>query len=90
MSNYEIFKNELNKAIKRMYNAMELYLENILYSPSTINKLLPYYQIGYNPSEPNKHYIIFNYEHIVAEFELKIPKNLEEFYERNGLPKQKK
>ena len=44
--------------IRKRWNEMEKYLEHILNSPSTINKVLPYYGIGYS-EDLSEMYLLF-------------------------------
>lgn len=62
----------IKDAIMEVYQQIEEYLLNIFNSPSTINRLLPYYAIGFDPTETNKKYIMFNGV-IVKEFEVDLP-----------------
>ena len=53
---------------------MERYLENIVNSPSTINRLIGYYHYARNPDEPLKEYLVFAYNEkvtIIKEYDLK-------------------
>ena len=61
----------IQEAIMEVYIQIEGYLFNIFDSPSTINRLLVYYEIGFDPKE-NKRYIMFNGV-IVKEFEVNLP-----------------
>jgi hypothetical protein len=65
---------KINKAMTKLYKAVNDYFENILNAPSTINRILKYYSIGL-PSDPsvNKRWIMFNGE-IIVEYELVLPK----------------
>ena len=49
----------LNETINKNYQLMEEYLQNIFNAPSTVNKILTYYAIGFDPAYPNKNYIMF-------------------------------
>lgn len=49
----------LNAKIKHMDSLINAYLENIMNAPSTINRILTYYAIGFDPAYPNKTYIMF-------------------------------
>lgn len=49
----------LEASYNKVLFAMEMYLQNILNAPSTINRILMYYNVGYNPDHPNKRYILF-------------------------------
>lgn len=72
-SKYRTIIRTYENIIKKLYSAINNYLQNILNAPSTINRVLKYYGIGFNPSEPNKRYIYFNGE-VVKEFELVLPR----------------
>lgn len=61
--------DSFNEALLALFRKMEEYLLNILNAPSTINRIIKYYSVGYNPDEPNKHFILFNYT-IVNEYKL--------------------
>lgn len=61
----------IKQAITEQYQQIEGYLFNIFDSPSTINRLLVYYEIGFDPKE-NKRYIMFNGV-IVKEFKVNLP-----------------
>ena len=70
----EMIENHLMEAIfgrhfQRIYSDMNEYMENIFNSPSTVNRLLPYYIFGIDISKPNKRYIMFNGK-IVREYDL--------------------
>lgn len=62
----------IEEAIMEVYLQIEGYLFNVFNSQSTINRLLPYYTIGFD-SGTNKGYIMFNGV-IVKEFEVDLPK----------------
>ena len=62
----------IKDAIMEVYQQIEEYLLNIFNSPSTINRLLPYYSIGFDSTETNKKYIMFNGV-IVKKFEVDLP-----------------
>ncbi|WP_296885090.1 hypothetical protein [uncultured Methanobrevibacter sp.] len=64
-----IIQNEL----MHVYSTINDYFENIMNSPSTINRILPYYGYGVNIDDPNKRYIIFNGK-IIREYILTFPK----------------
>lgn len=77
----------LNNAIKETYKSINDYLEYIFKLPSTINRILVYYAIGFNPSEPNKRSIYYNGK-CVRRYELEIPKiDLTFGYYKRGLNK---
>lgn len=48
----------IERMLKKKYMRVEKYLENILNSPSTINKVLTYYQVGFS-TDHTKMYIMF-------------------------------
>lgn len=73
INNYDYIIEKINNIIKELYSLVEEYLENIFNAPSTVNRVLRYYAVGFNPSVPNKRYIFFNGE-MVKEFELILPK----------------
>ena len=56
---FEMAFRLLNAKIKYMESLIEQYLENIMNAPSTINRILTYYSIGFDPAYPNKTYIMF-------------------------------
>ena len=62
----------LNAKIKHMYSLIEEYLQNIMNAPSTINRLLTYYHIGFDPAYPDKTYIMFGGK-IIREYTLVKP-----------------
>ena len=62
----------LNEAISEMYQLIEEYLQNVFNAPSTINRILTYYAIGFDPAYPNKTYIMFGGMKI-REYELEKP-----------------
>ena len=62
----------IREAIMEVYIQIEGYLFNVFNSPSSINRLLPYYTIGFDPTETNKRYIMFNGT-IVKEVEIDLP-----------------
>ena len=73
INNYDYIIETINNIIKKLYSLVEEYLQNIFNAPSTINRVLRYYGIGFNPSEPNKRYIFFK-GMVVKELELILPK----------------
>ena len=73
INNYDYIIEIVNKMMKKLYSVIEEYLEYIFNAPSTVNKVITYYRIGYNPSEPHKEYIYFK-DILVKEFELVLPK----------------
>ena len=72
INNYDYIIETINNIIKKLYSLIEEYLQNIFNAPSTINRVLKYYAIGLNPSEPNKRYVYFMGLK-VKEFELVLP-----------------
>ena len=62
----------INNALKKIYKAINDYLENIINAPSTINRIIRYYAVGLT-DDPNKRYILFDGV-IVREYELVMPK----------------
>ena len=72
INNYDYIIETINNIIKKLYSLVEEYLQNIFNAPSTINRVLRYYGIGFNPSEPNKRYVYFMGLK-VKEFELVLP-----------------
>lgn len=58
--NYDIIRKLTNATIRKMYKEMNDYLEYILKLPSTINRIMRYYAIGF-PSNPStlERYIMF-------------------------------
>lgn len=71
--NYEKLFKTLSKAISELYYQLNDYLENIFNSPSTINKIMKYYAIGFDPTETNKRYIMFGGT-VVREYVLELPR----------------
>ena len=69
----EDIEQAISDAISGTYKQIEDYLQNIFTSASTINRILKYYAIGFNPSEPNKRSIFFNGK-CIRTYELEIPK----------------
>lgn len=57
---YKVVKNTIYKIFETLYSAMNDYLENILNAPSTINRIITQYEIGFNNDEPLEGYIVFN------------------------------
>ena len=57
----EMTENEtwfIERMLEKRYKKIEKYLENILNSPSTINKILKYYQVGFS-TDYSEMYIMF-------------------------------
>lgn len=73
INNYDYIIETINNIIKKLYSLVEEYLQNIFNAASTINRVLRYYGVGFNPSEPNKRYIFFK-GMVVKELELILPK----------------
>lgn len=73
MGNYDVVIETVNRILSELYEEMEKYLENIFNAPSTINRIMRYYAIGFNDNEPNKRYIMFGGT-IVREYEIVLPK----------------
>ena len=48
----------IERMLQKKYKRIEKYLENILNSPSTINKVLSHYQVGFS-TDHTKMYIMF-------------------------------
>lgn len=72
--NYKKIIETIDKIIKEFYSQIEKYLQNIFNAPSTINRIIKYYAIGF-PSDytSNKRYIMFG-GMIIREYELVMPK----------------
>ena len=63
----------IQEAITEVYKQIEEYLFNVFNSPSTINRIMRYYAIGFDSTVTNKRYIMFGGT-IVKEFEIDLPK----------------
>lgn len=48
----------IERMLQKKYKRVEKYLENILNSPSTINKILKYYQVGFS-TDHTEMYLMF-------------------------------
>ena len=72
MDNYRTVNQLVNEALRKFHKIMNDYLENILNAPSTINRILKYYAIGFQEGNYNKRYIMFK-GMIVIEYELVMP-----------------
>ena len=70
--NYEVIVKAVHDAIHKLYSLMNEYMEYIFNAPSTINRIMRYYAIGFQDGEPTKRYIMFGGT-IVREYELIIP-----------------
>ena len=70
--NYEVIIDTINDIFHKLYSLMNEYLEYIFNAPSTINRIMKYYAIGFDDNEPTKRYIMFGGT-IVREYELIIP-----------------
>lgn len=72
--NYEIIEEIIRNTLSEMYKEMNEYFENIINSPSTINRIFKYYAIGL-PSDPTIHerYIMFGGT-IVRKYVIENPK----------------
>lgn len=68
----EIIK-KVNEILKEFYAVIEEYLEYIFNAPSTINRIIKYYAIGFDADNYNKRYIMFG-GMIIREYELEVPK----------------
>ena len=71
--NYEVIIETINNIFRTIYKEMNDYLENIINSPSTINRIVKYYAIGL-PSDPtiHKRWIMFGGT-CIREYELVMP-----------------
>lgn len=69
--NYEVIMNGIDKMFTKLYSAMNDYFENIFNAPSTINRVIKYYTIGFDNDKPLERYIMFG-GMIVAVFELEL------------------
>ena len=72
LDNYEIMIEVIYKPIREVYKQMNDYLENIITAPSTINRIIRYYAIGFQDGKPNKRFIMFG-GNVVKEYELVLP-----------------
>lgn len=70
----------IDSIIKKFYSVIEEYLEYIFNSPSTINRIIRYYTLGYSPYKVNERYILFNGK-VVKTFFIYVPKG--DFNERS-------
>lgn len=70
--NYEVIINTIDNIFHKLYSLMNEYLEYIFNAPSTINRIMKYYAIGFQDGEPTKRYIMFGGT-IVREYELIMP-----------------
>ena len=72
--NYEVIEEIIQDTLSKMYKEMNEYFENIINSPSTINRISKYYAIGL-PSDPTIHerYIMFGGT-IVRKYVIENPK----------------
>lgn len=59
-NNFDTIIEIYNQTMGKIYKAMNDYLENIFNSPSTINRIMKYYVVGF-PADPSVHerYIMF-------------------------------
>ena len=69
--NYEVVINTIDKILRRLYSDMNDYFENIFNAPSTINRVIKYYAIGFDNDKPLERYIMFG-GIIVVVFEIKL------------------
>lgn len=81
MNNYDLLIEKINKIFKIRNSLLNDYVENILNSPSTINKLIKYYHLTYYEDDPYKVSITFLREistndfTIVKTFDFEIKRN---------------
>lgn len=68
-NNYNVIVETIDNILYELYSEMEKYMENIFNAPSTINKILTYYALGFNPAEPTKRFIMFGGK-IIREYEI--------------------
>ena len=64
---------KVDKILRDFYAIIEEYLQNIFNAPSTINRIIKYYAIGFDADNYNKRYIMFG-GMIIREYELEVPK----------------
>ena len=71
--NYRIVSRNIDAVdaiLKKVYSEMNDYFENILNAPSTINRVIKYYHLGFNPGEPDSRYIMFVGGKIIREYHI--------------------
>ena len=74
--NYDIVVKTLNILFTILYSTMNDYLENIFNAPSTINRIMKYYAIGFNVDKPLERYVMFRGK-IVAVFKIELKGDFE-------------
>ena len=74
--NLTIIKRQINQIRVILYGLVNEYLENILNSPSTINRVIKYYKIAFNVINPSIS-VFFKYT-LIKEFKLTLESDLYE------------
>lgn len=67
--NYTAISDIIDRMLKTLYFALNMYFEYIFNSPSTINRIIKYYTLGSNEDDPTKKFIIFDNQ-IIREYSL--------------------
>lgn len=59
-NNYDVIREVINEILRKIYKSMNDYIEYVLNSPSTINRIFRYYAVGLpdDPTVPER-YIMF-------------------------------
>ena len=78
MNKYEVIVHRINEVLRKLYSEIEDYFENILNAPSTINRIIRYYSVGFQEGKYDSRFILFN-NIVIREYEVKLEC---EYYER--------
>lgn len=76
--NFEYVDKTVKKILYNFYSSINDYLQNILNSPSTANKLIKHYAVASKDDEPYYAYILFDNK-IVRRFEINLTQDNEKY-----------
>lgn len=72
MDNYSVVIQTINELYKKFYQVIEEYFENIFNAPSTVNRIIKYYALGFVDDDFYNRYIMFGGQ-IVRTYSLDVP-----------------
>ena len=72
MKNYDIIIKTIDDFYRQFYAVIEEYFENIMNAPSTINRIIRYYALGFVDGVYDSRYILFQ-DIIIREYKIEVP-----------------